>query len=110
MLLIDCPFCGERPETEFRYGGEAHVARPTRPGELDDAAWSEHLFVRKNPRGLHAERWNHQHGCQRWFNALRDTHTDAFVETYRAGAQPVHRRPVAELPEGGKPDGMERAP
>ena len=109
MLLIDCPFCGPRPEVEFRHGGEAHVARPVRPGEVDDAAWSEHLFVRNNPRGLHAERWNHQHGCGRWFNAIRDTYTDAFVETYRAGAEPVSRRRGGELPEGGKPDGMERA-
>ena len=109
MLLIDCPFCGERPETEFRYGGEAHIARPPLPGALDDQAWSEHLFVRKNPRGLHAERWNHQHGCGRWFNALRDTYTDCFAETYRAGAQPSSRQPSAERPEGGKPDGMARA-
>ena len=29
MLLIPCPYCGEeRPEIEFRNGGEAHVARP----------------------------------------------------------------------------------
>lgn len=109
MLLIACPHCGPRPEIEFRHGGEAHIARPAEPGTIGDHAWSEHLFVRRNPRGLHAERWIHQHGCGRWFNALRDTHTDAFVETYRAGAQPVSRQPGAERPEGGKPDGMERA-
>ena len=29
MLLIDCPYCGmARPEIEFAYGGEAHIARP----------------------------------------------------------------------------------
>ena len=109
MLLIDCPWCGHRPEIEFRCGGEAHIARPPAPGEVDDHSWSEHLFVRKNPRGLHAERWIHQHGCGRWFNALRDTDTDAFVETYPAGHQPG-RRPTAALPEGGRPDGSARAP
>ncbi|WP_349369723.1 sarcosine oxidase subunit delta [Salinarimonas sp.] len=86
MLLITCPHCGPRPELEFRYGGEAHVARPTDPSALDDQAWSEFLFVRDNPKGLYAERWNHAHGCQRWFNALRDTHSDKFVTTYPAGA------------------------
>ncbi|MGJ3261984.1 MAG: sarcosine oxidase subunit delta [Salinarimonas sp.] len=86
MLLITCPHCGERPELEFRYGGEAHVARPADPSALDDQAWSEFLFVRNNPKGLYAERWNHAHGCQRWFNALRDTHSDRFVGTYPAGA------------------------
>ncbi|MGA2041855.1 MAG: sarcosine oxidase subunit delta [Roseiarcus sp.] len=90
MLLIDCPWCGPRAEIEFRCGGEAHIARPERPAEMDDAAWAEFLFARTNPRGLHAERWNHQHGCQRWFNALRDTLSDAFVETYPIGTRPVH--------------------
>lgn len=109
MLLIDCPWCGLRPELEFRCGGEAHIARPATPSALEDQAWSEFLFVRSNPRGLHAERWIHQHGCQRWFNALRDTYTDAFVETYAAGAQPASRQPSSGLPEGGKPDGLARA-
>ena len=32
MLLIDCPYCGmARPEIEFAYGGEAHIARPADP-------------------------------------------------------------------------------
>ena len=31
MLLIACPWCGARPENEFRYGGEAHIARPPDP-------------------------------------------------------------------------------
>ncbi len=31
MLLIDCPYCGERPELEFSYGGQAHLARPAVP-------------------------------------------------------------------------------
>jgi sarcosine oxidase, subunit delta len=75
------------------------MARPPDPGRLDDAAWSAHLFLRANPRGLHAERWIHQHGCQRWFNAIRDTETDAFVETYRVGAQPTSR-PIATAPRG----------
>jgi sarcosine oxidase subunit delta len=90
MLLIDCPYCGPRPEIEFRCGGQAHIARPARPAEIDDAAWAAFLFTRSNPKGVHAERWIHQHGCQRWFNALRDTMSDAFIETYKMGAQPTH--------------------
>jgi sarcosine oxidase subunit delta len=86
MLLIECPYCGLRPEIEFRCGGEAHIARPARPGELDDEAWALFLFYRTNAKGVHAERWNHAHGCQRWFNALRDTASDTFVATYRMGA------------------------
>ena len=87
MLLIDCPFCGKRPELEFRYGGEAHIARPADPAELGDKAWGQFLYGRANPRGLHAERWRHVHGCGRFFNALRDTTTDRFTATYKIGEE-----------------------
>jgi sarcosine oxidase, subunit delta len=85
MLLIDCPHCGQRPEIEFSYGGQAHLARPPRPADLTDQQWAEYLYVRENRRGLHAERWHHVHGCGRFFNALRDTTTDQFAATYRIG-------------------------
>jgi sarcosine oxidase, subunit delta len=93
LLLIDCPYCGKRPEVEFRCGGEAHIARPERPSDVDDKDWAAFLFMRSNPKGVHAERWIHQHGCQRWFNALRDTVSDAFIETYKMGEKPT-RRPM----------------
>ena len=85
MLLILCPWCGKRPENEFSYGGEAHVARPARPAELDDAAWAEFLYFRTNPKGVHAERWRHIHGCGRFFNCLRDTVTDKILVAYKPG-------------------------
>jgi len=85
MLLIDCPYCGPRPETEFRCGGEAHIARPADPSALDDAAWADFLYTRSSTKGILAERWNHAHGCQRWFNALRDTVSDRFLTTYLMG-------------------------
>jgi sarcosine oxidase subunit delta len=85
MLLIDCPYCGKRPEIEFAYGGEAHIARPADPSALDDEQWAAFLYLRSNPKGLHAERWRHLHGCGRFFNALRDTASDFFVATYKIG-------------------------
>jgi len=88
MLLIDCPWCGKRPELEFAYGGQAHLARPPRPAELSDQQWAEYLYVRSNARGLHAERWRHTRGCGRFFNALRDTTTDHFSATYKIGESP----------------------
>jgi sarcosine oxidase subunit delta len=85
MLLIRCPYCeAERPETEFRYGGEAHVARPADPSSVDDAQWSEFLYYRSNPKGDHAERWHHL-GCGRFFNAVRNTLSDRILVTYKAG-------------------------
>jgi sarcosine oxidase, subunit delta len=88
MLLIDCPWCGERPENEFRYGGEAHIARPRDPAALDDAAWADFLYMRSNRKGTHAERWRHVHGCGRFFNCLRDTLSDRIGATYKPGQTP----------------------
>jgi sarcosine oxidase subunit delta len=85
MLLIHCPYCGPRPEIEFRGGGEAHIARPADPSQTTDEQWAGFLFFRTNPKGRHAERWLHLHGCQRWFNAVRDTVTDRFEKTYKVG-------------------------
>ena len=88
MLLIACPWCGVRPENEFRYGGEAHIARPVDPSAVDDAAWAEFLYMRANPKGRHAERWRHIHGCGRFFNCVRDTVSDRVLVTYRPGELP----------------------
>ena len=35
MLVIDCPYCGPRPELEFSYGGQAHIARPADPASVE---------------------------------------------------------------------------
>jgi heterotetrameric sarcosine oxidase delta subunit len=92
MLLIECPWCGARDETEFRYGGEAHISRPEEPDRLSDAQWAEYLFMRNNPKGLFAERWIHVAGCRRWFNAIRHTVTHRIVAVYKPGES----RPEAE--------------
>jgi sarcosine oxidase subunit delta len=85
MLLIACPHCGPRAEIEFRSGGEAHIARPAAPESETHAAWRDYLFTRTSPRGVQLERWNHIHGCQRWFNVARDTVTDEILAVYRMG-------------------------
>ena len=43
------------------------------------------MFIRSNPKGIIYERWRHIHGCARFFNAVRDTVSDKFVMTYKAG-------------------------
>ncbi|PWR04514.1 sarcosine oxidase subunit delta [Meridianimarinicoccus roseus] len=87
MLLIHCPYCDETlPEAEFAYAGEAHVARPLDPSSTSDEEWRDFLFIRSNVKGDHFERWRHAHGCGRFFNAVRDTVSDRFLTTYKAGA------------------------
>lgn len=88
MLRIPCPWCGIRDETEFRYGGQAHIERPADPDALSDDAWAEYLFMRDNPKGAFAERWVHVAGCRRWFNLRRDTVTHEILAVYRIGEAP----------------------
>jgi len=95
MLLIHCPYCEEeRPELEFRHAGEAHIARPARIADIADDAFEALFFIRDNPKGPAWERWRHVHGCGRFFNAVRDTVTDRFVATYKAG-EPKYVVPAA---------------
>jgi sarcosine oxidase subunit delta len=85
MLLIPCPNCGPRDETEYHYGGQAHVPYPENPSELTDRQWAEYLFYRDNTKGAFAERWLHSTGCRQWFNMLRDTVTYDIQAVYPMG-------------------------
>ena len=83
MLLLTCPSCGvSAEETEFHNGGEAHLKR-FGPGS-DDVEFEEYLFRRKNPKGVHFERWRHVNGCGKWFHAARCTLTLEVFGTYPA--------------------------
>ena len=88
MLLIECPWCGPRDETEFTYGGEAHIVRPEKPESLSDEEWADYLFYRKNPLGDHLEQWCHASGCRRWFNAKRNTLIYEIEGVYHVGEPP----------------------
>jgi sarcosine oxidase subunit delta len=92
MLLIPCPWCGERDEVEFRYGGEAHISRAD-PARADDAAWADYLYMRNNSKGAFAERW---------FNLLRDTASHRIIAVYRIGERPPAGTPPAGS-HGGDP-------
>lgn len=83
MLLIHCPCCGvDGEETEFAPGGEAHIVRPG--PDCSDAEWAAYLFERKNPRGVHFERWRHAYGCGKWFHMARSTATLEVFGVYPA--------------------------
>ncbi len=91
MLRIKCPWCGVRDQTDFQFGGESHIARPETPEHASDAEWANYLYFRKNPKGLHYERWVHSYGCRQWFNIARDTLTHEIIEVYKMGEQPSTR-------------------
>ncbi|RMF33129.1 MAG: sarcosine oxidase subunit delta [Alphaproteobacteria bacterium] len=83
MLQLTCPYCGVTgEETEFMPGGEAHLKR-FGPGSSDEE-FEAYLFLRKNPKGVHFERWRHAFGCGKWFHAARCTATLEVFGTYPA--------------------------
>ncbi|MCG8560177.1 MAG: sarcosine oxidase subunit delta [Hyphomicrobiales bacterium] len=112
MFLIRCPWCGPRDQSEFSYGGEAHIARPADSAEMSDAEWADFVFMRSNPKGVLAERWVHAAGCRRWFNMLRVTASDEILAVYKVGEAPpkvtagVPATPCGEAPIGSGNDAV----
>ena len=104
MLLIPCPYCGERPEIEFAYGGEAHLARPARPAELDDQTWTDYLYMRNNTKGVHAERWRHARGCGALLQrAARHHHRSVHRDLPDGRSRPDLGRPLKAPRECARP-------
>lgn len=91
MLRIHCPLCGERPYTEYRYGGDADKRRPAL-GAADARAWHDYLFLFDNPKGAHREFWQHVQGCRQWLVVVRDTATNIVAEVKLASDM---QRPAA---------------
>ena len=83
MLNIKCPYCGERAQKEFAYGGDGTVKRPELNKEVSDEKWNEFVYLRKSPRGKHIEFWHHIFGCRQWFRVQRDTVTHEIFKTVK---------------------------
>ena len=75
MLLLVCPWCGPRAQSEFTYGGDATIERPADPQAVSQREWLDYVYLRENPRGPHLEWWHHSSGCRRWFKVRRNTWT-----------------------------------
>jgi len=83
MLLIFCPYCKINvDETELVPGGEAHTKRIV-SGSSDEDFYS-YLFEKKNPKGIHFEKWRHSFGCGKWFHVARCTVTMKVYGSYPA--------------------------
>ncbi|MDP9185604.1 MAG: sarcosine oxidase subunit delta [Actinomycetota bacterium] len=72
-LLVACPTCGERPYTEFSFGGELRDV--SSPDVTSDFA---RVYLRENTAGVQAERWFHELGCRLWVTLRRDTSENRF--------------------------------
>lgn len=83
-MRVRCPHCGERDHTEFVWGGDATVRRPTEPTAVSDETWTDYLYFRNNYFRKNAavitERWHHVYGCRAWFERVRDTTQHRWID------------------------------
>ncbi len=81
MIVITCPYCSEeRHEEELTYGGEAEIVRSPDPSQVSDDNWTDYLYFRANPKGIHQEQWCCSGGCGQWFKVARHTVTHEVLE------------------------------
>ena len=88
MLNIRCPWCGDRAQIEFSYGGDGSVQRPRDPEDVSSEEWFEYVYLRENAKGPHLELWHHSAGCRRWLLVRRDTVSHEIDDTWPAGVGP----------------------
>ena len=107
MLLIPCPWCGPRPENEFRHGGEAHIARPADPAARRRRRMGRLPLRRGQPEG----RARRALAARAWLRAVlqcvRDTVTDRILRQLQAAARatpPRMTRHDVPHPAGGRID------
>jgi len=82
-MRIPCPDCGPRDLREFRYVGDASRIFPAL--DAGGEVWAAHVWSRENPRGPHAEHWQHQHGCRQFLRVVRDTADHRILSVAIAG-------------------------
>ncbi len=80
MMLITCPWCGPRAQSEFAYEDDATARRPAMD-ETDTAAHFEYAYQREPRRGVQDELWRHTAGCGCFLKVRRDTLTHEITAT-----------------------------
>lgn len=80
-MLIPHPLLGPRDAQEFTYLGDAALLDRPDPAR-DDAenAFSDYVFLRDNPAGVHRELWFHEQGDRSWLIVTRNTVTHEILK------------------------------
>ena len=81
MIQINCPNCGIRNVSEFRFGGE-YNPRPKAMMDVSNEEWTDYVFLRQNRVGVQKEWWYHRAGCGAWFLAERHTKSNKVESAY----------------------------
>lgn len=75
-MIINHPHLGPRDANEFVYKGDAElIRRPDWQPNSSTETFSEYLYQRKNPAGIHKELWYHEQGDRSWLVVTRNTLT-----------------------------------
>jgi sarcosine oxidase subunit delta len=82
MMLIACPHCGPRAQSEFIYERTVDSVVPLN-APVDEAMAK--LFTRNNPRGVDDEIWRHTYGCRAWMVLTRHRVTNEISECRAIG-------------------------
>lgn len=82
-MQISCPFCGKRSLSEFIQHGDATKRRPELSNE-NIADWTDFVYLRENPKGIHREYWQHSGGCRAWLVVTRNTATHEVLKVENA--------------------------
>ena len=99
-MRINCPYCGLRSIEEFTYRGDATVTRPE--GDADEEAFFRYVHIRRNPRGVHLEHWQHTGGCRAWLGVERNTATHVINGVWTAAPGPHARPEGTTLPSANR--------
>jgi sarcosine oxidase subunit delta len=89
MLLIPCPNCGEREESEFVYGGRS-IKYPALDKSVASETWHQVLHLGDSSSENSQEFWYHQFGCECWFEIARNVITHE-INTPSIANTPVFR-------------------
>ncbi len=84
MMLINCPHCGPRAQSEFIYERTVDSVAPA--GVSNDKAMQT-LFTRGNPRGVDDEIWRHTFGCRAWMVVTRHRVTNEIAHGRAVGPE-----------------------
>ena len=86
MLLIPCPHCGPRAQTEYVYERTMDSVVPL---DAEPNAAMETLFTRTNPRGVDEELWRHTYGCRAWLVVTRHRVTNEITSIRAIGPEAI---------------------
>jgi heterotetrameric sarcosine oxidase delta subunit len=90
-FVLRCPHCGVREVADFAFGGEVSL-RPRETPSLREL--SRYNYFRRNVAGVQREWWYHRSGCRTWFQADRDTRTNAVLRVGLPGELPAEAAPI----------------